>query len=311
MIVSSDGHLLSVFAAVVQHGSFSAAASALKLSKSVVSQRVQQLEERCGIRLLERTTRRLRLTEAGAAVLEAATRVEDALDQLSRSLEAGRKEPSGVLRVSTTNDLGPLLIGPTVARFVSTYPNVRVEIFSEDAARDVIESKVDLAVRIGAPKSSSFTVRKLAVLSEPIVAAPALADQLGAITHPRELDRAPWVRHSLLNIAALRFHGPAGASVELTPKFRAEANSGSTLLSLLLHGAGVGVLPEHALREHVHAGRLVILCPGWIWKKVTLYALTPSRTSLQPTSKAFLAMLRQQLERDSSRWSGLRETEGY
>jgi DNA-binding transcriptional LysR family regulator len=96
-------------------GSFSAAARELSLSKSLVSERVKQLEERAGARLLERTTRKQKLTELGSEVLAAATRVEDTLDQLSRSLDDARREPSGLLRVSTTNDLGPLLVGP-VAR---------------------------------------------------------------------------------------------------------------------------------------------------------------------------------------------------
>jgi DNA-binding transcriptional LysR family regulator len=111
------------------------------------------------------------------------------------------------------------------------------------------------------------------------------------------------VKHSLLPGGTLSFTGPGGQRDQVTPAFRAEANSGSTLLSLLLHGAGVGVLPEHALREHLHTGRLVVLCPGWVWKQVTLYALVPSRASLSPAHKAFLAMLQDQLGRDRSRWS--------
>jgi DNA-binding transcriptional LysR family regulator len=302
MITAAEGPLLTVFAAVVRRGSFSAAAIELKLSKSVVSARVMQLEERCGARLLERTTRRLRLTDAGAEVLDTATRVEDALGQLARSLEAGRTEPSGVLRIATTNDLGPLLVGPVVARFVTAYPKVRVEIFSDDAPRDVLGARIDVAVRLGAPKASSFVVRKLAVLIEPIVAAPSLAETLGPVSRPRDLAGAPWVRHALVSATSMRFLGPGGASEEIVPLVRAEANSGATVLSLLLNGAGVGVLPEHALREHLHEGRLVRLCPAWIWKRVTLYALTPSGAARSPALKAFLAMLRDEIARDRSRW---------
>jgi DNA-binding transcriptional LysR family regulator len=302
MIEAADGPLLVAFAAVARLGSFSAAAAALKLSKSVISERVKQLEERCGARLLERTTRRLRLTDAGAEVLDAATRIEDALGLLSRSLEVGRSEPSGLLRVSTTNDLGPLLVGPTVARFVTAYPKVRVELLAEDAPRELLETKIDVAVRMGAPKASSFVARKLAVLNEPIVASPALAGRLGMAARPGALLDAPWVKHSLLVGNTLSFTGPNGQTDAVAPSFRAETNSGSTLLSLLLHGAGVGVLPEHALREHLQTGRLMVLCPGWVWKQVALFALVPSRASLSPAHRAFLAMLQEQLRRDRSRW---------
>lgn len=303
MLAPADAPLLAIFAAVVKRSSFSAAATELKLSKSVVSERVKQLEERCGARLLERTTRRLRLTELGEEVLATAARVEDALGALSRRLDSARGEPAGVLRVSTTNDLGPLLVGPVVARFIATYPRVRVEITAEDAQRDMLRDQVDVAVRLGAPKDSSFVVRKLCELIEPIVAAPSLRDALGGVARPRQLASAPWIRHSLVSTATMRFRGPRGETEEITPVVRAEANSGATVLSLLLHGAGVGVLPEHALREHLHGGRLVRICPGWVWKRVTLFAVTPSGTKQRPALAAFLAMLRDQVARDRTRWT--------
>lgn len=302
MITPADGPLLLAFSAVARLGSFSAAAAELKLSKSVVSERVKELEERCAARLLERTTRRQRLTAAGADVLTVARGIEDALGLLAQRLETQRHEPAGVLRVSTTNDLGPLLVGPVAARLLNAHPQVRIEIIAEDARRDVLADHIDVAIRLGAPGTTSFVVRKLAMLREPIVAAPALAERFGGATRPRELVDAPWVRHGLLAAHSLRFTGPRGAVDDLTPCFRAEANSGSTLLSLLLHGAGVGVLPEHALREHLHDGRLVELCPGWTWKQVALYALMPSRTSQKPALKVFLAMLAEQLAADRLRW---------
>jgi DNA-binding transcriptional LysR family regulator len=303
MLSAADGPLLIAFAAVVRCGSFSGAAAELKLSKSVVSERVKVLEERCGARLLERTTRKLHVTALGEEALAATARVEDALGQLSQRLGNARREPTGLLRVSTTNDLGPLLVGPVVARFVATYSRVRVEITSEDAQRDLLGAKVDVAVRLGAPRASSFVVRKLCSLIEPIVAAPALAERLGPVTRPRELAAAPWVRHALVSSETMRFLGPGGAVEEIVPAVRAEANSGATVLSLLLHGAGVGVLPEHALREHLHTGHLVRLCPAWIWKSVTLYALTPSKTSQRPAQAAFLAMLKEQVAHDTRRWA--------
>lgn len=302
MISAAEGPLLTVFAAVVRHGSFSAAARELKVSKSVISERVRLLEERAGARLLERTTRKLRLTGAGAEVLEAATRVEDALGQLSRSLDEKRREPTGVLRVATTSDLGVLLVAPVAARLVGAYPGLRVEVLAEDALRDVLEAGVDVAVRLGAPRSSSFVIRKLAVAAEPIVAAPAIADRLGSAARPRDLADAPWVRHAIVTGGTMRFTGPGGAVEEIAPRFRAEASSGGTVLGLILEGAGVGVFPDYALQEHLAAGRLVRLCPGWEWKRVTLYALTASRSSRSPAIQAFLSMLRERIGSDAWRW---------
>jgi len=128
-------------------------------------------------------------------------------------------------------------------------------------------------------------------------------EALGRVTRPRELATARWVRHSLVSTATMRFLGPGGAIEEIVPVVCAEANSGATVLSLLLNGAGVGVLPEHALREHLHEGRLIRLCPAWIWKRVTLYALMPSKASQRPALAAFLAMLRDQVANDRTRWT--------
>ena len=235
MLDASDGPLLSVFSAVARLGSFSAAATSLKLSKSVVSERVKQLEERCGVRLIERTTRRLRLTRAGDDVLSAATGIDEVLGLLSRRLDDDASEPSGTLRISTTNDLGPLLVGPVAARLITAFPKVNVEITADDAALDLVAAGIDVAVRLGAPRSSTFVSRKLAVLQEPIVAAPSLAGTLGPVTRPRALAAAPWVRHALIGADSMRFTGPGGRTEKITPTFRAEANTGATLLSLLLH----------------------------------------------------------------------------
>jgi DNA-binding transcriptional LysR family regulator len=176
-------------------------------------------------------------------------------------------------------------------------------VLADDAQQQLLETKIDLAVRLGTPRSSSFVARTLAVLNEPLVAAPALAGRLGPVSRPVELSAAPWVKHSLLGGRTLTFTGPHGRSETLTPVFRAQANTGSTLLSLLLHGAGVGAFPEHALREHLHAGRLVVLCPGWVWRRVRLFALVPSRASMSAAHQAFLAMLQEQLRLDQARWA--------
>lgn len=304
MISALDGPLLMAFAAVVRHGSFSGAATELKLSKSVVSDRVRQLEERCGARLLERTTRRLRLTPTGQEVLDAAHQVTDALSNLGRRLAEARREPAGLLRVATTIDLAPQLVAPVVARMVRAWPKLRVEIVADDVAHDLLARNIDVAVRLGAPKSSTFVSRKLATLTEPIVASPALAEVLGPVTRPRDLATAPWVRHALLPAGPMRFTGPDAAEDELTPQVRVEANTGATVLALLLAGAGVGVFPVHGLRAHLDAGRLVELCPGWIWKTVTLYALMPSRPTANPAVDALLEMLRDEVARTGGRWGG-------
>jgi DNA-binding transcriptional LysR family regulator len=304
MLGPDDLRLLHVFKAVAQGGSFTAAATSLRMSKSGVSEAIKALETRLGVVLLERTTRRLRITELGAQVLETAEGVDALLRNVSELVGRSKSAPSGSLRVACTIDLGSVLVAPAVARFVREHPLVRVEVISDDAPHDLVEAGIDVAVRLGGLRSSSFTLRRLASFSEPIVCAPIVAAQLGSPARPRDLAGAPWVRHMLVKSSrTLRFTGPHGASDEVTPDVRAEANTGLALLSLLLAGAGVGCLPEYLLREHLASHRLVRLCEGWSWKEVHLHALLPPRPAIRPVHRAFVEALEREVATSAVRWS--------
>ena len=154
MMDATLGPLFVVFAAVARLGSFSLAASTLNLSKSVVSDRIKLLEDRCGVRLLERTTRRVRLTAAGADVLDTATSIEDSLGILSRKLDAGRDETSRqavfAFRIPTISV--PCSWARRSRDSLRLTPKVHVDILSEDAAHDLLEARIDVAVRLGQPE---------------------------------------------------------------------------------------------------------------------------------------------------------------
>lgn len=302
MITFSDGHLLTTFVTVARNGSFTSAASALHVSKSVVSGRIRELETRAGVPLFERTTRRVRLTDAGRELLDVSVVCSDALRRVSEGLDNSASAPGGRLRVSTTNDLAASFVGPAVARFVNLFTGVTVEIVADDHAHDLVEAGVDIAVRLGEPRGASYSVRRLATADEPIVAAPVIAARLRSATRPRDLADAPWVRHTILGKSRLRFVGPGATTEEISPSFRAEANTGLAVLGLLLAGAGVGVLPDYMLREHLSTGRLVRLCAPWVWKRVALFILAPPRAKLRPIHRHFTDVLREQLVLDEARW---------
>jgi len=273
MFAPQDLHLLPVFAAVARRGSFTAAASELGLSKSVVSAHVRTLEARVGARLLERTTRRLRLTEAGARILASAVEIEASLSALSRDLEAARDEPTGRLRVATTHDLAALLVAPAAAALLARFPALLVDVVADDGVHDLIASGADLAVRLGTPRDSSYVMRKLAVFEEIIVGAPSLAGPLAQARRPRELAEAPWVRHALVSGELMTFQGPDGQQEQLAPRLRGSANTGYGVRALLLGGAGLGVAPTYQVQADLDGGALLRLCPDWIWRPVTLYAI--------------------------------------
>lgn len=288
--------LLVTFAAVVRRASFTAAARELGLSKSTVSEQIRALEERCGVRLLERTTRRVRPTQVGEQVLQTAVTVADAPRTLDATLESHRGVPVGVLRVASTQDLGPRLVAPLVARMAAQYPGLRVELVSDDNPRDMIGEGCDLAVRLGAPGRQGRVAVRLLRVPEPIVAAPALADAWAHARRPRDLRGAPWVHHALLpSTEVMSFVGPRGARDEVTVVRRAQANTGEGVRVLLVHGAGFGVLPEYLVADDLRRGALVRVCPEWIWKVVTVYAELPPGRQRPRRAQLFLDALKQAL----------------
>ncbi len=289
MIQSRDLPAFLVFAEVVRHGSFTAAAKTLGLSKSVVSEQVSALEERCGLRLLERSTRRLRPTQAGEQVLAATAAVEAAARTLAAVVEEHHHAPVGTLRVATTHDLGPRLVAPVAARLVAEHPGLDVDVVADDRPQSLMDGGFDLAVRLGRPRESSHVVVRLGMVSEPIVAAPFLAAPFANAVRPRELVGVPWVRHAVVDQGSvLTFLGPNDEAdlVAVTP--RARANTGEGVRALLLGGAGFGVLPEHLINDDLRRGALVRLCSPWVWKNVSLFAELPSASRKPRRVQLFL-----------------------
>ncbi|HEU4538238.1 MAG TPA: LysR family transcriptional regulator [Polyangiaceae bacterium] len=297
MLQPRDLPLLAVFAAVARHGSFTAAARELGLSKSVVSEHVRTLEARCGVGLLERSTRRVQLTQVGGHVLRAADAVVDAARDVGAILSEHRDAPVGELRVSTSHDLGARFVVPVAARLAVEHPQLRVDVVSDDAVRDLIGGGFDLSVRLGAPADSGHILRRLGTMLEHVVAAPALLDAFGPVARPRDLAGAPWVRHSLVTRTNVwRFRGPRGEHDEIAVTPRAQANTAGGLVALLLSGLGFGVLPELMLGPEARRGALVKVCPEWHHRSLAIYALLPSAKPPKRVS-LFLAALREELAR--------------
>jgi DNA-binding transcriptional LysR family regulator len=291
MFKARDLPLLSVFAAVAKTGSFTAAGQELGLSKSVVSAHVRTLEKRCAVRLFERSTRRLRLTQTGERLLEVAATVTAATRDVDDILEEQRDTPVGTLRIATTHDLGALFVAPLVARLAAAHRQLRAEIVSDDGPQDLIGGNFDLAIRLGAPKDSELVMRRLKVYAEPIVAAPSLAKK--SVARPRDLAGAPWVRHTLVSKReTFTFRGPHGEADEIVVATRAQANTGDGVRALVLGGVGFAVLPEYQIASDLRRGALVRVCPGWIWREVTLYAVLPSTKRAPKRVELFLGALK-------------------
>ena len=275
---SRDLPLLSVFGSVARQGSITGAARELGLSKSVVSEQLRALEDKCDARLLERSTRSLRLTQIGEQLLAVSASLADAARQVDAILDEHRDGLAGTLRIATTHDLGQRVVAPAMSVVAKDHPELCIDMCTDDAPHDLIGERFDAAVRLGAPKDSQLVLRKLCTFEEPIVAAPALAARYEKANRPADLAGAPWVRHALVQtISSWTFRGPRGGKDEIEVDVRAQANTGDGVRALLVAGLGCGVLPAYQLSDDIERGALVVLCPGWSWKTVTLYALLPSR----------------------------------
>lgn len=280
-----------VFTEIAEAGSFTGAARTLGVSRSVVSEQLAELEESLGVRLLERTTRRLRVTQVGEHVLEASRRMVAAARDAQEAARAEHATVSGQLRVSCSVDLLDSLVLPALVQLTASHPKLRVDLQPSDYEVDIVHERLDVAVRVGVPSDSSFIMRQLARDDEIIVmsrtqrrhAVPKSVNHLATL--PRVAHRFAQRTRTL----ELVHRGGRKARVKLGVPAIAVGHSGA-MRELIAEGVGFGVLPRFMVRGDLDAGRLVRVLPAWRHRTVLVHALMPSRLVPRRTA-VFLAAL--------------------
>lgn len=282
---------IAAFARVVDSGSFSAAADRLGLSKSAVSAHVQRLEERLGIRLLNRTTRRLSVTEAGAAYYRHCARILAEAEAAEQVASALQREPRGTLRMSAPDSFGWMHVAPAVPDFLKRYPELSVDITLSPAHVNLVDEGLDLAVRIGVLEDSPLVVRKLAPSRLVVCAAPAYLEERGTPREPADLAKHNCLCNSLL---------PWGDEWRLAGK-RGEArvavsgsvcsNNAEMLRAAALDGIGIALLPTWAVAEPLRAGALRRVLDVWEPPTSTIYAVYPGNRLMSMKVRAFVGHL--------------------
>lgn len=283
------------FTAVADSGSFTRAAERLGWPKSSVSHRVARLEQCLGARLLERSTRRLRLTDVGARFHEHARRVLQELDLAAATVDSFRARPQGRLRISASVVLGQALLPAMLAEFAAQYP--AVELFVDLANRrvDLLEEGFDLAIRAGDLPDSSLVSRRLGSATARLFAAPSYLRRHGTPSTVLEL-----AGHALADNAPAgatsgwRLTHDDGSEQHAESRFGLATNDALLLRELAATGAGIATLPVFVAAPAVSAGRLVPVLSGWATRRVDVHAVFPSHKSLSPALRAFvdLAVLR-------------------
>lgn len=285
-----DLNELFVFAKVVQAGSFVGASRELGMPKSTVSRKVLELEARLGARLLQRTTRTLRLTDVGRAYYSHAERVVLEAEQAEAAVSELQVEPRGLLRVAAPLNFTQL--GPLVHGFLERHVHVKIEIVCSDRLADLIGDGFDLALRVGRLADSTLIARPLGRMRNLLVASPALLAELGRPEAPEQLPRWPCIA---FGGAAERAHWElqslAGKmlSVPIEPRF--VVNEFDVLSAATLSGLGISLLPAQNCVADVRAGRLERVLPQWSSIERPLQAVYPSGRHLSPKVTAFIEHL--------------------
>jgi DNA-binding transcriptional LysR family regulator len=288
----NDLNAVTAFVKVVEHQSFRAAARALEMPKSTVSAKVAALEAELGARLLERTTRSLRLTEAGRAYHQRVAPALEALAEAAQVVEELNEGPSGRLRITTTVEGGQILLGPLVAEYLRRYPAVEVQIHLADRHVDLIEEGFDLALRIGALPDSSLIARKLAPPG--LLRVYASSEYLKAHGEPRR--PADLAKHACL-VMSVQTQPTSWAflvkkkRVTVDVRARCEANSFVVLRDLAAAGLGIARLPDYIGGPAYGGRQLRVLLDRFTPPPLPWHAVYPSARHLSPKVRAFVALL--------------------
>jgi DNA-binding transcriptional LysR family regulator len=282
---------MQVFCTVVDKGSFVGAAEPLEMSKAAISRYVSGLEERLGVRLLHRTTRKLSLTEEGRQFYHQARDVLTLMDQAEEAVSSSAPEPSGVLRINAPVSFGVLHLAPVWADFMKVYPNVELDISLNDRLVDLVEEGFDAAVRIARMESSSLVGRRLAGTRMCLCASPQYL-----ANHPEIRSLSDLTEHGVIaytNFASgneWQFEGPHGSETVRT-RSSVRCNNGDTCRSIALAGGGIALQPSFMVAEDLRKGDLVEILPAYQSVELGIYVVYPTRKHLATKVRVLINFL--------------------
>lgn len=282
------------FAEVVERGGFAAAGRHLGLPKSKLSRRVAELEGRLGVRLLQRTTRKLSLTEVGAMYLRHCVAMRDEAQAAQEAVDHVQTEPRGTVRVACPVTLALGTIGPLVPVFLARYPQVRLDMRVNNRVVDLVEEGFDIALRVRPTldDSASLVIKNFGASCTVLVASPLQLQRQWRPGSPQELVGLDSVAMSAVDgEASLVLEGPGKATFTLNHQPRYCADDLATLLFAVVGGIGMGFMPRYLCENDLRAGRLVEVLPGWSPLPGVFHAVYPSRRGMVPAVRAFLDFL--------------------
>ena len=279
---------MSVFVKVADLGSFAAAANELRLSPTMIGKHVRYLEERLGSLLINRSTRRQSLTELGRNYLDHCRHLLEEAEAGDALAEETLRAPRGKLRVATSVAFGSYSLASAVVRFMKKYPDVTLELMLSDRMVDLLDEGIDATIRVGALTDSTMMSRSLSPYTGVVCAAPRYLAERGTPTHPRDL-----VDHECLRYPGWAegqrwtFFGPEG-EIQVDVKCRLTINSAFGILYAALAGAGIVLMRDELLAEHIAAGRLRVLLPNYKTQSRERHIVWLKNRKMTPKLRAFI-----------------------
>lgn len=293
---------LRIFTRVVATGSLSAAGRELNLSLAVVSKRLAALEERLGTRLINRTTRRLAVTEEGTVLFERALRILADVEDVETLITEGRSDPRGLLRVTAPLSFGRRHVAPVLQSLTEKYPGLTADLELTDRVVDLVEGGFDVAIRLGMLPDSSLLARKLADNNRVVVGSPAYLSRMGEPQTPRDL-----VRHRCLLFAgggsSWTFTGPEGPVIQKVGG-ALRTSDGETAHAWALSGAGLVLKSIWDVADDLEAGRLVRVLSGWRTDAAAIHAVYPAGRHLSARVRVFIDAMASRLRKSLPAGSG-------
>ncbi|MDX8121378.1 LysR substrate-binding domain-containing protein [Janthinobacterium sp. GMG2] len=296
---------MKAFVRVVETGSFTRAAATLQMSRTTVTQLVQQLEARLRLKLLNRTTRKVNVTADGAAYYERIVQVLDTLEEIETSLPHAAALPRGQLRVDVPSPFAALLLVPALPTFHALYPDIVLDMGASDRMVDVIADNVDCVIRGGDITDQSLMARKLADLPLGVYAAPAYLQRVGTPLHPLDLQdsahrivRFRWGRGG--NGFPYVMHRE-GKSVKIHGQYVLSIDDGNAYLAAGVAGLGVLWLPDYMARPHVARGELLPLFEAWTVDPMPLHLAYPPNRHVSKKLRVFIDWVAELMARHSAR----------
>jgi DNA-binding transcriptional LysR family regulator len=292
---------LAIFAKVVELRSFAGAAAELKLSKATVSKAVSRIEARLGARLINRTSRRLALTDAGRQLAGRAAHILAEGEAAEDAALAQATVPRGLVRLAVPMSFGVLHVAPLLPEFLATYPEVSVDLHLSDAMVDLIGEGFDAAIRIAILPDSSLVARRLCEVLPYLVGSPAYLNKHGRPKHPLQLADHRCIGYSYTVTAEAWRFIKNGKTATVRPSGPLRVNNGDAMLPALIAGTGLGVLPEFFLRDALTNGRLERVLPDWSLPSGAVYWVTPPGGPRPKRVEVLADFLVEKLSRHSKR----------